>query len=158
MSGEAGSWDTGSSGKTPYRETRKFAGGSGKSDRNQELQALQASSLHPRSRWGQCAAFRDMRISLTIRSSESWSTDIYIYIYIYICIYIYIYVHMYISLSLSIHVYIYICIHTHVCVYVSCADTGCVGFESGRLGSRTCDASASERTSGLALLIPLSSC
>ena len=40
----------------------------GKGSRNLELQALQTSSLHPRSHWGQHAAFPDMRITLMIWS------------------------------------------------------------------------------------------
>ena len=63
------------SGKAPYREMRDFAGGE-KQHRNLELQALQSSSLHPRSRWGQYAAVPDMRISLLIWSSDKDKTVI----------------------------------------------------------------------------------
>ena len=41
-----------------------------RSNPNLELQALQTSSLHPRSPWSQYATFPDMRTSLMIRSSD----------------------------------------------------------------------------------------
>ena len=45
--------------------------GSGEATAIWSFQALQTSSLHPRSPWNQHAAFADMRISLMIRSSDN---------------------------------------------------------------------------------------
>ena len=61
-------WVTEFSGKL---RTGKCAGLQvGKSNRNLELEALQISSLHPRSHWGRYAAFPDVRIFLMIWSSN----------------------------------------------------------------------------------------
>ena len=61
-------WVTGFSGKPPYREMRGFA--CRERQPRSGAWALQTSGLHPRSHWGQYAAFADMRISLLIWSSE----------------------------------------------------------------------------------------